>query len=82
MSASIENRVEILLEFLAYITGCPGGRVKRCLPESEITNKLGKSLREVQDTWGVPKGREGRHRPWNLDWGGAFTKRRRLSWLG
>ena len=55
MSATIGSRVETLPEVIADFTGPLGDRVRRGLPESNITAQLECSLREIRDTWGVTR---------------------------
>ena len=54
-SASIGSKVGILPEVLADLTGPLGNRVQRGLTESRITARLGGSLQEFRDTWGLTK---------------------------
>ena len=51
----------------ADLTGSLRARVKTGLPESRIVNGLERTLREINDTWGVSKRKDGRHRPGMLD---------------
>ena len=53
ISAPLRNRVGILPEDLADLTGRLGDKLRRGLPESSTTAPLEDSLREIRDTWGV-----------------------------
>lgn len=48
-SVSIGSKVGILPKVLVR------DRVRSGLPESSINSQLGRSLRKIRDTWGVPK---------------------------
>ena len=55
MSPSIGSRVGTLSGVLADLKSPLGDRVRAGLPETNIIVQLGGSLREIRDTWGVPK---------------------------
>ena len=50
------SRVGTLPELIADLTGPLEDRVRRGLPESNITAQLGGSMGKVRVTWGVTKG--------------------------